>query len=293
MDRNRVILALKVLAGLNAAMVFSSFVATIYYYWNGRSDVWGMLISGFFALIVAYFTISTFRTTDDRAARYREQLISDIAGRAIDPSVVVAGGKAVSTGNSAGSTATSSSDRKPDEEAEAKAQSFFDRLVGINFTYIEQYYKQTQRQANKSFVFSAVAAFAALLIVVAGVWMLYREVSTRSAVITAVGVLCELISAVFFYLYNRTVLKMGEYHQKLVITQNVALALKISEGLPKAERAATQVELIRSLSKDINMYLSGLPAVEHRPRKRRLQRPQPDAAPVRRRQSDPTAGDGL
>ena len=46
-----------------------------------------------------------------------------------------------------------------------------------------------------------------------------------SYIVTASGVLSEFIAAVFFYLYNQTILKMSEYHQKLVLTQNISLAL--------------------------------------------------------------------
>ena len=48
-------------------------------------------------------------------------------------------------------------------------------------------------------------------------------------VVTAAGILSEFIAAVFFYLYNKTIQKMREYHQKLVLTQNISLALKISD----------------------------------------------------------------
>ncbi|MGD0541681.1 MAG: hypothetical protein ABSB33_09210 [Tepidisphaeraceae bacterium] len=80
-----------------------------------------------------------------------------------------------------------------------------------------------------------------------------------SYVTTGAGVAGEFVSAVFFYLYNQTVIKMGEYHQKLVITQNIALALKITEGMPEGERVKSQAELVKALSKDVNRYLSVAP----------------------------------
>ena len=85
---------------------------------------------------------------------------------------------------------------------------------------------------------------------------MYLGKATPAYVTAASGVLGEFIAAVFFYLYNRTVLKMGQYHQKLVITQNVSLALKIAEGLPDAERFKAQQELINRLSENVNRYLA-------------------------------------
>src|SRR5262249_9032867 len=79
---------------------------------------------------------------------------------------------------------------------------------------------------------------------------------TNSATVSAgAGVLGQFISAVFFYLYNQTIAKMAEYHRKLVFTQNIGLALKISDGLPDAEKVQAQRVLIETLSKDINQHL--------------------------------------
>jgi hypothetical protein len=50
---------------------------------------------------------------------------------------------------------------------------------------------------------------------------------------------------------------MADYHRKLVFTQNIGLALKISDGLPADEKTQAQRALIETLSKDINQYLGG------------------------------------
>jgi len=88
--------------------------------------------------------------------------------------------------------------------------------------------------------------------------MLFFRQTAKDAgyVATSAGVLGEFIASVFFYLYNRTILKMGEYHQKLVLIQNVSLALKISEELPAAEQVVARSKLIDYLSKDINTFLT-------------------------------------
>jgi hypothetical protein len=61
---------------------------------------------------------------------------------------------------------------------------------------------------------------------------------------------------VFFYLYNRTVLKMGEHHKKLVLTQNIGIALKITDLLPHGEKAQAQCALVGQLTFNINQFLS-------------------------------------
>ena len=148
--------------------------------------------------------------------------------------------------------------RKTEELQEKLDENFFTNLVKINFKYIDQYYLQTQLQADKSFLLCAIAACTSLIVILAGVVMLsFQKTGKEAGYVAAVaGTLGEFISAVFFYLYNQTITKMGEYHQKLVLTQNISLALKISEDLPSAEQIIARGKLIDYLSKDINLFLT-------------------------------------
>lgn len=138
-------------------------------------------------------------------------------------------------------------------------EDFFTKLVKINFKYLDQYYLQTQAQADKGFALSAMVSVIAFLIIVAGIVMMFVEKENASYVTVSAGVLSEFIASIFFLLYNRTVTKMGEYHQKLVLTQNVGLALKISEGLPDVERVAAQRSLIDRLNENVNVLLTKAP----------------------------------
>lgn len=149
--------------------------------------------------------------------------------------------------------------RRSEELQDRLQEDFFTNLVKINFKYIDQYYLQTQLQADKSFVLCAVSASVSLLVIIGGIVLMYVASSTVQPgyVATFAGVLGEFIAAVFFYLYNRTITKMAEYHQKLVLTQNVSLALKITESLPPDRQADTRVKLVEYLSKDINLLLAG------------------------------------
>lgn len=144
---------------------------------------------------------------------------------------------------------------------ESIEEDFFTKLVKINFRYIDQYYYQTQQQANKSFRLSAVAATVGFGIVIVGIVMMFWGIAQPAYVTTAVGLISEFVSAVFFYLYNRTILKMGEYHEKLVLTQNISVALKIAEGLPEKARIQSQQTLIERLTQDVNLYLSDNPVI--------------------------------
>lgn len=160
-----------------------------------------------------------------------------------------------------GAKTSAATSLKAEELQDRLDENFFTNLVKINFKYLDQYYLQTQLQASKSFILCSVAASVSLFVILAGIVMLFLKPNQAQAgyVATAAGTLGEFISAVFFYLYNQTILKMGEYHQKLVLTQNVSLALKISEELPANEQVIARSKLIEYLSKDINFFLTTQP----------------------------------
>jgi len=143
------------------------------------------------------------------------------------------------------------------EELQEKIEeNFFTKLVKINFKYLDQYYLQTQEQADKSFRLASSASITGLVIIAVGILMMFFGKTEPAYVTTAAGVISEFIAAVFFYLYNRTVLKMSQYHQKLVITQNISLALKISEDMETENKSKVQEMIVDRLTSDINKYLS-------------------------------------
>ncbi|GAA4851138.1 TRADD-N-associated membrane domain-containing protein [Algivirga pacifica] len=135
-------------------------------------------------------------------------------------------------------------------------EDFFTNLVGINFKHLDEYYYQTQHQARKSFNVSIFASVTSFIIIVIGIFMMYQDKSTSAYITTGTGVLSEFIAAIFFYLYNRTILKMSEYHQKLVVTQNINLSLKMTEEMEGEDKAKAQALIIDRLTQDINKHLS-------------------------------------
>jgi hypothetical protein len=136
-------------------------------------------------------------------------------------------------------------------------KDFFTKLVEINFKYLDQYYLQTQEQADKSFLISAFAACIGFIIIIIGIVMMSRNSQKLEPayITTGAGVLSEFIASIFFYLYNRTVLKMSQYHQKLVITQNISLALKTADALQNSKEKVLEM-IIDRLTSDVNKYLT-------------------------------------
>jgi hypothetical protein len=137
-------------------------------------------------------------------------------------------------------------------------EKFFDTLARIHFQLIETYYHETREQAKKGFRLAAMSLVVSLIVVLAGVVMVYLD-KTQVGYVTAVaGAVGDIIAGWFFFLHNRTVTKMAEYHQKLIVTQNVSLALKIAEDLPESERTKAKMALITALTKDVNKVFANV-----------------------------------
>ena len=85
--------------------------------------------------------------------------------------------------------------------------------------------------------------------------MFFDEVAP-SYITCAAGVITEFISAVFFYLYNKTVSSMSKYHNKLVISHNISTALKVAETLPESQQIEAKNLIVTQLLKDVNSHMT-------------------------------------
>lgn len=139
------------------------------------------------------------------------------------------------------------------------SEDFFTNLIRINFKYLDKYYLQTQIQADKSFNVTLAVAIAGFVLVSIGIIVLLVRPDIKAGYITTgTGLISQFIATVFFYLYNDTIAKMGDYHQKLVLTQNASLAIKIADGLQEPAKSEAQKQLVEYLAKDINVYLGSV-----------------------------------
>jgi hypothetical protein len=107
--------------------------------------------------------------------------------------------------------------------------SYFDSLVKINIDNLAEYYSLVKVHTNNSFKASLIAAFAGFAFILIGVGAGFwgKEATTPAALAAISGIIIEFISGVFFYLYNKTVRQLKEYHDSLLSVQNVLLSLKL------------------------------------------------------------------
>lgn len=134
-------------------------------------------------------------------------------------------------------------------------EDIFENSIKISYKYLDQYYLQTREHAQRGFfVTLCVSIFGAILIGI-GIIAMFLDHVAPSYITCASGIITEFIAAIFFYLYNKTVSSMSNYHNKLVLSQNVSIALKVAESLPEDEKATAKNTIINELLKDINTHL--------------------------------------
>lgn len=131
-------------------------------------------------------------------------------------------------------------------------------ILQMSYKYLDQYYLQTREQAQKGFFVTITVSICGAIIIALGIVAMFVGRGNVTYVTTASGVITEFIAAVFFYLYNKTIQSMGAYHNKLVLSQNIAIALKISESINCDIRNEAKKNIIEELIKDINNHINSV-----------------------------------
>jgi positive regulator of sigma E activity len=127
----------------------------------------------------------------------------------------------------------------------AKDEDYFRNLVTINVTNLSEYYYLVKTHTNASFRTALAFGVVGFMLVGTGIVLGYvGKKETIALAASIAGVLTEFISSIFFYLYNRTVRQLKEYHDSLLDVQDVLLALKVLESL---QDPAAKSEVVKSV----------------------------------------------
>lgn len=131
----------------------------------------------------------------------------------------------------------------------------YKNLIKISYKYLDEYYLQTRQQAQKGFIVTVSVSIMGAIIIAIGIGAMFFGKTTPAYVTTASGVITEFIASVFFYLYNKTISSMSDYHNKLVLSQNVSIALKIAESISGESAEKVKNHIVEELVKDINAHI--------------------------------------
>ena len=135
-------------------------------------------------------------------------------------------------------------------------EDLYKSSIQMSYKYLDQYYKETREQASRGFSITVGIAIAGAAIIAIGIISMFFNATLAAYVTTASGVIIEFISSIFFHLYNKTIQSMGNYHNKLILSQNISIALKIADSVEGTDQNAVKIEMIKALTSDINQHIN-------------------------------------
>jgi len=132
------------------------------------------------------------------------------------------------------------------------------QVAATQLELINNYYSTILDQARQSFRWAIIAAGVGLLFFISAVgFLLVTQKSDLSAISVISGALIEVISAINFYLYGRTIAQLDLFHGRLERTQRFLLANSVCEQLKGEEQQSARADLVRVISGLLAIASSG------------------------------------
>jgi hypothetical protein len=101
-------------------------------------------------------------------------------------------------------------------------------LMLKNVAELKEYYIINKQQARKSFSSALFACIMGFVLFSAGVILAYLDISKNVIPYTTVaGVVIEIISGLFFWLYNKAIKQINIFHSTLLETQKFLTAVHL------------------------------------------------------------------
>lgn len=138
-----------------------------------------------------------------------------------------------------------------DPTATATTKGFFKELVEFNIQYLQAYYVLIKEHTQKSFLISIISGIFGFGLIMWGICLGFYDknnfTNNLAYLSTASGIIIEVMAGVFFYLYNKTIRELKEYHNNLLDVQNILLSFNIVQDLEGETKAEMLSQLIASL----------------------------------------------
>ncbi|MBM3092230.1 hypothetical protein GFB56_15600 [Ensifer sp. T173] len=163
----------------------------------------------------------------------------------------------------------------------------YDIIEGIqsNLGHLLEYYIINKGQAKSSFRASTTSIAVGFLTIIGGIWLSYAgRLSDNSAVYISVlaGVILQFIGAAYFYLYNRSLVQLNFFFNRLALMQDTLLAIRLTESIPEGEAKHKVLEklvfTIATRDPKTPQYVLDDPKPAPRTRTSRAKMPSADAA---------------
>lgn len=110
------------------------------------------------------------------------------------------------------------------------------KLMYKNVRESTEYYIISKRQANRSFTLSMISCILGVIIYICGfisVVILDKDIAIFT---TIAGTVVELVSGLSFWMYNKSLKQLNEYHKRLSSTEKYLTSIQLAEKMESNRR---------------------------------------------------------
>lgn len=131
-----------------------------------------------------------------------------------------------------------------------KSAKTVQEIAASQINWLGSNYENVLRQSQRSFNFALMAAGISLVFFMFSINLLSQQQSqVTSAAVTALGgTLSGFVSAVNFYIYNKSTYQLREFHDRLDSTQRYLIADSICDKLDENNKNLVRADLIRTIA---------------------------------------------
>lgn len=127
-------------------------------------------------------------------------------------------------------------------------QSDYDvfKLLYKNVRESTEYYIISKRQANKSFTLAIISCFLGVIIYMCG-FLIVAILDKDIAIFTTIsGTVVELIAGLSFWVYNKSIKQLSEYHKRLNSTEKYLTSIQIADKMSESNKEEMYKWLIQN-----------------------------------------------
>ena len=121
------------------------------------------------------------------------------------------------------------------------------KLLYKNVRESTEYYIISKRQANKSFTLAIISCFLGVIIYICG-FVIVAILDKDIAIFTTIsGTVVELIAGLSFWVYNKCIKQLSEYHKRLSSTEKYLTSIQMADKMSENGREEMYKWLIQNV----------------------------------------------
>ena len=135
-------------------------------------------------------------------------------------------------------------------------------LMLRNVSELREYYIISKNQANRAFVAAVTISFIGIILYASGI-ISFIYFKTDIVIISTIGgTTVQIISGLFFWIYNKSIKQLNVYHSRLISTEKYLTAIQLIDKVPEDKKYEEYRNIINYLLNDNQAELKQASVIE-------------------------------